>query len=68
MAITHTEYHIAIDSKKVSRAVTRKHSRQFNQRIEDSIQAAILKAARRKLSDLIKAGKLAKEFKVRLMM
>jgi hypothetical protein len=67
MAITHTEYHIEIVSKKTTRAAARKHSRQFNQRIDYSIHAAILKAARATLHEHIKTGKLSKVFTARMI-
>jgi hypothetical protein len=62
--IGHTSYFVEIVSKKRTRAKTREDSRRFNQRIANSIHAAIFKAVQAVINENIKAGKLSKRFGV----
>ena len=62
--IGHTSYFVEIVSKKQTRAITRKDSRQFNMRIANLIHAAILKAVEAVINENIKTGKLSKRFGV----
>jgi hypothetical protein len=62
MRITHTEYHVEIFFACRSRAAARKSSHQFSKKIEDSIYHAISEAARRKVREHVKAGRLARGF------
>jgi hypothetical protein len=64
MPIIHTEYRIAIVSKKSTRSVALKDGRRFTQEIDETIGASILKAARATVRGNIKAGKLSKRFAV----
>jgi predicted HicB family RNase H-like nuclease len=67
MRITHTEYHVEIFLKRRTRESARKYSHQLTQRIEDSIYDAIFQAARKKIQEHIRAGRLAKGFGVRMV-
>jgi hypothetical protein len=62
MKITHTEYSVEIFFSCRTRASARRVRHQFNSRIERSIGDAILRAAREKVREQIKAGRLAKGF------
>jgi predicted DNA-binding protein (UPF0278 family) len=62
MKITHTTYCIEVRCRKSTRAAARKHGKQFNSRIEQSIGEAILRAARAKIREYIRSGKLDKTF------
>ena len=64
MKITHTGYSIEVWCRKSTRAAARKHGKQFNRQIERALGDAILKAAKLKLRELIKLGKLDKDFGV----
>ena len=66
MKITHTGYYIEVWCKKSTRAAARKHGKQFNRQIERALGDAILKAAKLKLREYIKSGKLDKGFGVEL--
>jgi hypothetical protein len=65
--IGHTEYFVEIVSKEMTRAVTRKDSRQLTDRIEKLIEVAILRAARATIKEQIKAGKLSARFSARMI-
>lgn len=67
MKITHTEYQVEIFFACKTRASARKSSHQFTKRIEDSIYDAIFQAARKKVQEHIKAGRLAKGFGVKMV-
>lgn len=67
MRITHTEYSIEVWCKKSTRPAARRHGKQFNRRIDDSIRNAILQAARAVVREHIKAGRLDKDFGVGLI-
>lgn len=62
MKITHTEYSIEVFFACRTRASAWKVRHQFNARMERSVGDAILRAARGKVRDHIKAGRLAKGF------
>jgi hypothetical protein len=62
MKVTHTEYAIEIFFACRTRASARRVGRQFTRRIERSIGDAILRAAREKVREHIRAGRLAKGF------
>jgi len=62
MKITHTEYSVEVFFACRTRASARRVRHQFNSRIERSISDAILRAAREKVREHIKAGRLAKGF------
>lgn len=64
MEIIHTEYRIAILSKKTTRAIALKDGRRFTQEIDETIGASILKVAQATIKENIKAGKLWKRFSV----
>jgi hypothetical protein len=66
MKITHTGYYVEVWCKKSTRAAARKHGKQFNRQIERALGDAILKAAKLKLREYIKSGKLDKGFGVEL--
>jgi hypothetical protein len=65
--IGHTEYRVEIVSKERTRAVTRKDSRQFTDRIEKLIEVAILRAAQAAVKESIKSGKLSRRFSARMI-
>jgi hypothetical protein len=65
--ITHTEYFVEIVSKKRTRAVTRRDSRQFTDGICKLIEVAILRAARAAVRESIKSGKLSRRFSARMI-
>lgn len=65
--IGHTDYCVEIVSKKRTRAVTRRDSRQFNGRIDKQIEIAILKAAKSTVKENIKLGRLSRRFSARLV-
>jgi len=67
MRVTHTEYHLEIFLSCKTRAAARKGGHQFSQKIEDSIYDAIFQAARKKVRDHVKAGRLAKGFGVEMV-
>jgi len=67
MKVTHTEYHVEIFLKCKTREAARKGGHQFTQRIEDSIYDAIFQAARKKVREHIKAGRLSKGFRVEMV-
>jgi hypothetical protein len=62
MKITHTGYYVEVWCKKSTLAAARKHGKQFNGRIEREIGKAILQAAKAKIREYIKSGKLDKDF------
>jgi hypothetical protein len=62
MKITHTEYHVEVFFACRTRASARKSSHQFTKKIEDSIYDAISQAARKKVREHMKTGRLAKGF------
>lgn len=66
MKITHTNYSIEVWCKKSTRAAARRHGKQFNLGIERAIGDAILQAARLKIREYIRSGKLDKDFGVEL--
>lgn len=66
MKITHTNYCLEVWCKKSTLTAARRHGKQFNRRIERSIGEAILQAARLKIREYVRAGKLDKGFGVEL--
>ena len=62
MRITHTTYSFEVWCRKSTRAAARKHGKQFNGRIEREIGEAMLQAAKAKIREYIKSGKLDKDF------
>jgi len=66
MKITHTGYYVEVWCKKSTLAAARKHGKQFSVRIEREIGEAILQAAKAKIREYIKSGKLDKDFGVDL--
>jgi hypothetical protein len=67
MRITQTEYHVAIFFACKTRLSARKSGHQFNKLIEDSIYDAIFQAARKKVREHLKAGRLGKGFGVEMV-
>jgi hypothetical protein len=67
MRVTHTEYHVEIFLACKTRGTARKGGHQFTQKIEDSIYDAIFRAARKKVREHVKAGRLAKGFGVKMV-
>ena len=66
MKITHTTYSIEVWCRKSTLTAARKHGKQFSVRIEREIGEAILQAAKAKIREYIKSGKLDKDFGVEL--
>lgn len=64
MKITHTGWYVEVWCKKSTPAAGRKHGKQFNLRIERAIRKAILTAARLKIREFVRLGKLDKDFGV----
>ena len=62
--ITHTGYRVEVWCRKTTRAASRKHGKQFNKAIENSIRVAIFQAANEKVQEHIKSGKLDEGFGV----
>jgi hypothetical protein len=62
LRITHTEYSVEIFFACRTRASARRVGHQFTRRTERSISDAILRAARKKVREHIRAGRLAKGF------
>jgi hypothetical protein len=67
MRITHTEYHVEIFLVCKTRGTARKGGHQFTQKIEDSIYDAIFQAARKKVTEHVKARRLTKGFGVKMV-
>jgi hypothetical protein len=67
MRITHTEFQLRIYLRCKTKGSARSGRQQFTNKIEDSIHDATLDAARLKVKEFIKAGRLAKGFGVELM-
>lgn len=64
--ITYDGYYVEIVCKKTSRALARKHSKQYRS-VAKSVESAVLQAATLKLREHIEAGRLEKGFRAQMI-